>query len=874
MRQLFVSTTVPRPGCVLNKAQTSHTHSSTTLRRSRLKPRRLAASTSTAIAVGTAANGGTHSTPRDYGKVGSAQLAVSNTHEQRRAKDATDIENWSKFLTKALAKEMDALEMCDEVMLPLAPECNLEQIIDTMVAGAQSELQAAQQHYKDCPAEGVDENYMAQHLIDVLTALVKGFPESNRPTFHNTKDVPFESLDEDNYTTKPDISATRPGVTTMPSRWPDNGFTIELKKFLDAAQSRSADAAIASAQIGRNGRNHLMSIERNYSFTGSLFGHCHARIFCFDRTAHVRSQPFNWLDGRYFAHFLYRLYNPPGYDGRMDGDDFSVSAFSDETRKEEVYAEVRKIPVYGAMFPTMESALGNSRSIVAVRGRGEERALVHCITIGERTIYQSDGLFSRATRVYRVVILEDIGDSAAGLTVFALKDSWRESSRRPEADFYDLIADYCSKKGIDMVKEGIAQCHGSVDLSKDDLVPEGCRFAQRSRLLKGGPDERRVRHHTRTLITPVGRRLREFKRTKDVAVAFRDAIYHHQIAYEAGVLHRDVSEGNVMFIEAIPADEPQRGFLLDYDYAEFTSAGVATFKETFQDRVDIGVPDLEKSLKNITGTQPFIAIEILRKKGLVQHACHHDLESFNWLLVWIMLRHMTHKHIAGDLACHKLFDGQDEDQMVQQKDSWLNQTTPFDPTHPFSVLADNFRILVRNQNPVIIQQPTRVIRLASRSMAPPPSAAVPELVNHAMALELFDFCLTSSEYVWPDYEPANPFTAPTLRTQSQYGGAKSEAPGSAGSAAARSKPQRSRTKGSQSKRSQGLQPTRRSQPMRESKGAGSASASSTGKRKAREADDEDSEGDDYDDEKDPDYRGPPRRKKSRSRHGGSSSRRA
>lgn len=42
-----------------------------------------------------------------------------------------------------------------------------------------------------------------------------------------------------------------------------------------------------------------------------------------------------------------------------------------------------------------------------------------------------------------------------------------------------------------------------------------------------------------------------------------------------------------------------------------------------------------------TGTLPFMALDLLTEKGLVggvEHVYRHDLESFWWVLVWIIFR--------------------------------------------------------------------------------------------------------------------------------------------------------------------------------------------------------------------------------------------
>ena len=103
------------------------------------------------------------------------------------------------------------------------------------------------------------------------------------------------------------------------------------------------------------------------------------------------------------------------------------------------------------------------------------------------------------------------------------------------------------------------------------------------------PPERVVKHmhlyersHVRMVLKSVGTPLSEFKDTKELAMAFRDAIEGtslrtcsdaswlrqpagHRLAYEKGVIHRDVSEGNVMICR--DPGSPFKGFIHDFAFS-------------------------------------------------------------------------------------------------------------------------------------------------------------------------------------------------------------------------------------------------------------------------------------------------------------------
>ncbi|KFY02428.1 hypothetical protein V490_00513 [Pseudogymnoascus sp. VKM F-3557] len=105
--------------------------------------------------------------------------------------------------------------------------------------------------------------------------------------------------------------------------------------------------------------------------------------------------------------------------------------------------------------------------------------------------------------------------------------------------------------------------------------------------------------------------------TKELLEALRDAVRGHKSLLEDGkILHRDISENNIIITEAASKGEPT-GRLIDLDLA----------KEL--DSVPSGA-------SHRTGTMQFMAIEVLQGKG---HTYRHDLESFFYVLIWMCIRY-------------------------------------------------------------------------------------------------------------------------------------------------------------------------------------------------------------------------------------------
>ncbi|KAG2125388.1 hypothetical protein DEU56DRAFT_573329 [Suillus clintonianus] len=113
---------------------------------------------------------------------------------------------------------------------------------------------------------------------------------------------------------------------------------------------------------------------------------------------------------------------------------------------------------------------------------------------------------------------------------------------------------------------------------------------------------------------------------KELFEVWRQCILCHIALWKAGVYHRDVSPGNMMWYR----DKLGKlmGVLNDYDLSLLAS-----------------VPGPHGNER--TGTVPFMALDLFTEeaqRGEVKHLYRHDLESFMWILTWIFLRYRN-----GDL---------------------------------------------------------------------------------------------------------------------------------------------------------------------------------------------------------------------------------
>lgn len=104
---------------------------------------------------------------------------------------------------------------------------------------------------------------------------------------------------------------------------------------------------------------------------------------------------------------------------------------------------------------------------------------------------------------------------------------------------------------------------------------------------------------------------------------------HHDLYQKAGILHRDISINNLM----VEPSNPRVGVLIDLDLA-------AIVKD--KDGQDISVKP------TLTGTLPFLAIDLLRDTPPPKSYYRHDLESFFYVLLWLTSHYDRGEEIPTD----------------------------------------------------------------------------------------------------------------------------------------------------------------------------------------------------------------------------------
>ncbi len=140
-----------------------------------------------------------------------------------------------------------------------------------------------------------------------------------------------------------------------------------------------------------------------------------------------------------------------------------------------------------------------------------------------------------------------------------------------------------------------------------------------------------------------------------------------------------------------------------------------------------------------------MAVELLLPTSDILHNVHHDIESFYWVLIWVVFRHTAHTHRLGDAACAQYFKlGNDTDSHSAKwgllVESMVSGIVVKDNA-PLSLLISTFTRLVQNS-------------LGLRCAEPVP-------LTHDAVLALFEEVLKMD---WPEGDAALPVTLPDTRT--------------------------------------------------------------------------------------------------------------
>ncbi|KAJ7903823.1 hypothetical protein B0H14DRAFT_3680888 [Mycena olivaceomarginata] len=547
-------------------------------------------------------------------------------------------------------------------MTPLTDETSMVEDIQTRTATL---LDRVKQDIKNETTE--DTKTLRPPLVAYLAELVSKF--RNKPIVRDTHNRVFEPPDEeddgDDFT-KPDITVSRPRITFEPTQWAHAGTVVELKYNTDIFEDADSDIndwdtdrLEILVQLTGSARSLLQFSRSCHVYVVTCFNDGMARILRFDRAGFEVTQAFNWLESKTssrpsFSACITRLARIT-WTART-----TPYAIRRQKKSSNCTQRLCRHGFYAERTHAVRFGFEDGKRVSKV---------VSCLTIHHSLSY-AGGMFGRATRVSRVMLKEDLNSEKP--TIYALK------------------------------------CRGSVDLAVEGASLRWNPVLHVTRSTKSS-DPTLERRHTRTLLTPVGSPLNSFKSTKSLADALRNAVRHCLRCRRAATATS--ARGTSLFEEVTDADRNLKGFLVDWDYAEFTEDDSIFSRELFRSSPSRWSVICESKAKEET-----------------LHAAEHDLESVYWLLVWMILRHTDHGHSDGNMACSNLFD-------TTRIDSKFTQSGPL------------FRLAEDLVQQVKLQNPSYYSEVPVQKM------------THAKVLETFETHLKAAD--WPTNDPGLPFHPPS-----------------------------------------------------------------------------------------------------------------
>ncbi|EKM54211.1 uncharacterized protein PHACADRAFT_210029 [Phanerochaete carnosa HHB-10118-sp] len=408
------------------------------------------------------------------------------------------------------------------------------------------------------------------------------------------------------------------------ARLKDDPFVDHQDNALECAakQGRSSCGQISSYVKEQSTRQHRVRI-----YQLLILGHS-ARLLCYDRSGYVVSQRFDFhQEPEILAQFLWRYFKSNrttrGWDTTVVlAEQHEVAAFEnaitsflktvedlssgDDTANTDDGVHGRFI--CKEFHRTLDSAYPTYKILVS---SNEYSANL----IVRRPFVEPLSLYGRCTRSY---LAYDVEQSA----IVFFKDTWRtnHTGRDSEAEIYMTLKEKHVGNIPNVLYAGdVIGDDGEVQKSYVDeySVMDHKTWSQKPCL------PLRSHVHSR-IIQDLAYPLWSVRGTRELVQVLRDALIVIQNARAAGILHRDISVGNVMITK------DGRGILNDWDHS-YRITSNSTDKHS-----NINRPPFR------TGTWQFMSCRI-PKNPQANHDVLDDVESVFWVLLFIALLWFKHR---------------------------------------------------------------------------------------------------------------------------------------------------------------------------------------------------------------------------------------
>ncbi|KAI0359597.1 hypothetical protein OH77DRAFT_1040392 [Trametes cingulata] len=386
---------------------------------------------------------------------------------------------------------------------------------------------------------------------------------------------------------------------------------------------------------------------RTHHFTLIIFEEM-ARIVRWDRSGAIFSEHFNYVNNpAMLARFLWRFTR---LSAAQRGHDPTAIRVLPGTTDYDLILRRRRDP-----YMVGEHKIGEHARLEFEKSTKDPRSL-WSLEVGDtqkprrflvgKPHFLADGLAGRGTRGYVAIDLEDCD----GPLVY-LKDAWRVAHprMRKEGDILSYLADSTHGDGVSNIPTLV--CHGDVG----EQVTESQKVWKDAHPKAAEEDcPMKTHRHYRLVVKEVGLPISAFINGRELVYLILTCIMAHFEAYQKGILHRDISSGNVLIHvqEYVGIDgklsTAREGLLTDWELSKH-------------------IEDAEEGPRQPgrTGTWQFLSANALsdRHKQIV---VQDEMESFFHLLLYLAIRYLPHNCTdVGDFM-HRYFDGFLQDREDQE----------------------------------------------------------------------------------------------------------------------------------------------------------------------------------------------------------------
>ncbi|KAH9903275.1 hypothetical protein C8Q73DRAFT_662079 [Cubamyces lactineus] len=526
----------------------------------------------------------------------------------------------------------------------------------------------------------------------------------------------------------------------------------------------AVDREDARGQLIEYAREMCSRQHRCFAYIISVFRH-YARLIRVDRTAAMVSEPFNYVEDPIpLATFVYRYTKASravrGFDPT------ATPATTEEARM------FRELPAKYSDQPYIHSVLKKAATPgwpifkLTITGRWFTRdrpgrnVSAREFLVG-RPLFRSHSMTGRGTRGFAAY------DVVRKAIVF-IKDYWR-------ADIPEHLTEYDVYVKLSTDENNPCKFIPTLMGGGDVLTSTSPDSVQQTLsgqfLTPSVPDK----VHSRLVMKEICRRLQSFNDWRELVSVVRDALEAHKFAWENhGILHRDLSVGNILIFEQPSVPKPEVvGLLADWDLAKPKQL----------------VLNPRPSQPSRSGTWQFLSAGLVTYSDK-PHVLSDDLESVMHILNWLALKHLqteqsNNREALAQYMAYLYDSATAEGAGSSQK--WISTssgygffTHRYPRHHPFIALLTDLSVLCKRQYELIapqdlIQEATigslEVICSSEPRVNPfTQDLEIPPLHSHHATLAAFDKVLQQKQ--WPEIRKLEDQLPDYSVTSSSLGGSK------------------------------------------------------------------------------------------------------